>query len=521
MTDDQIKKSNAEKLLGFERSIKEAAETVRDIMDPNSPTLDYIESLAQIEPDQLYSKDAYKKLTAGEIPLGQLNEILSNLNFWRFFQDAGFFDDSEADPEKALPTVEKAYRILFDIIDVINRDQWRFAESVAAGEITLKDVGITEKEYNYQKANLHYADIPEAYEFLYSLATKGVWPLVVEVIEEIPLAQYSTDTAIVNHALVAQCFKKAYEIAKGDSGVIELKPRGGRSNESYELSGVPQYCRDYFKTGAGDREAKAVFDAVISLIKDEQAIECKFLGRVWLTPAAIVEKVSETTAGTIRGRDNKQALEIVNAALLMMREFSIVGRNPSGMPIETMKVIDAERKPKIICNGNTYYDVWGFRIETYSIDDYAKELKHRRGYPKLQSPKNLSFSEGAIKDELLNVLHHLRGDLYTTDKSGNPKPRPRKSKAKINLSWPGIFDSTNHMRELDSRQKQKVVKEYEKVLKLLAEQDAHNELVEGRPLYINAYSERNPGKGRGKGAWKNLVIEATNEFHTPTVDLFS
>lgn len=49
--------------------------------------------------------------------------------------------------------------------------------------------------------------------------------------------------------------------------------------------------------------------------------------------------------------------------------------------------------------------------------------------------------------------------------------------------------------------------------------DAHNELREGRPMYIRAYSERDGQRGRGKGAWLNLVIEGSTVLHTPEVDL--
>ena len=73
---------------------------------------------------------------------------------------------------------------------------------------------------------------------------------------------------------------------------------------------------------------------------------------------------------------------------------------------------------------------------------------------------------------------------------------------------------------MDSRQKRKLIGDFQAALIALAAMDARDKLHPGRPLYIHAYSEREAGRGRGKGAWVTLVIECTSTFHAPQIDLF-
>ena len=50
--------------------------------------------------------------------------------------------------------------------------------------------------------------------------------------------------------------------------------------------------------------------------------------------------------------------------------------------------------------------------------------------------------------------------------------------------------------------------------------EVHGEMREGMPMSIAAHSERNPSRGRGKGAWEKLVITCLSETEVPKVDLF-
>ena len=116
-----------------------------------------------------------------------------------------------------------------------------------------------------------------------------------------------------------------------------------------------------------------------------------------------------------------------------------------------------------------------------------------------------------IRPYLLDVLNQLRGQLYNT-KSG--KPNPRRKTWTVRRSWASIFEGYEPLRtsDLPSKTKQRIVSEFEDMLRVLAKMDGARELRPGMPMSIRAYSERDPSRGGGRGEWRNLVIEATSNF---------
>ena len=135
-------------------------------------------------------------------------------------------------------------------------------------------------------------------------------------------------------------------------------------------------------------------------------------------------------------------------------------------------------------------------------------------YPLLESDKPLTVDQAAIERYLKDKFHEARGRLYTS--SGKKQRRKVYTQT---LSWARIFDDFKPLAPMSSRQKKKLVNDFQSVLTVLADMDSKDKLHPGRPLYINAKSERDAGRGRGGGAWHNLVIEYSTNFHTPQINL--
>jgi len=338
-----------------------------------------------------------------------------------------------------------------------------------------------------------------------------------QAIEEVTLAQFDLGESFVNHSLAMKTIKGMLAIAFGEESYT-LTPKGNsRSSETYQLTGSTKTLSTFFAEDNGNEQEMArILETVHALITDKRAEGFVYNGRVWFTTAKILEEMSRTDAGTIRGRNYEKRMKLVDDALIAASGLQISGVDATGKTLNVEYFINAIRRNAVTFNGNTYRDVWGFNINGWTVNDYAAELEHAYRYPALlDMDKPLTVEQAAIDRYLKDKMHEARGKLYT--KAGNPV-KGRKSWVQT-LSWDTIFEDFSPLRKMDGRQKKKLVEDFEKVLTVLANMDARNKLPPGRPLYINAYSERDGGKGRGSGKWRNLVIEYRNTMHTPNVNL--
>lgn len=330
-------------------------------------------------------------------------------------------------------------------------------------------------------------------------------------IEEVALAQYATHEQYENHSLMAKVFNDGLmSIAMGEPEYT-LTPKSGKSKEVYRLTGSAGSASTFISLNGNPEILKAVLETVRTLKQDAKAAEFVYNGRVWFTVNTILQEMRRTTAGTVNGKDNRKQRELVDAALLAASSMQIVGSDPTGKPIDTTYVLNAERRGKVTFRGEVYTNVWGFPIDSATLNDYANELGHSWNYPLLNMDTPLTMDQAWINRYLKDLLNEARGKLYTTGKDGEPNKRRRKT-WKVERLWGRIFELAHPAKQLSSRQKANLVKQFETVLTALAKMDGKGELRDGMPLYITAYSERDSSRGRGKGAWVKLVIQCSTNF---------
>lgn len=338
--------------------------------------------------------------------------------------------------------------------------------------------------------------------------------------EEVALAQYKTDRVFANHSLSLKVLNGIYDIAFGKP-YYEIAPKKGKSSESYRLTGSADAAgRFLYEYGGNSELLKDVLETVHVLRTDKRAEGFLCNGRVWFTVNTIVEEMRRTTGGTVTAKNYPNDRQTVDAALTFASGAQVVGVKPNGDPMNVTYLTDAIRRDRITFRETEYRDVWGFLPDAATINDYAREISQAYNYPLLVSKKPLTMDEAWIDRYLRDVLNEARGRLYKTSKSGIPSIRSACVKHfEKAILWDTIFKTACPMKEPSSRQKQKIVDTFEKVLRLQADMEKRGEMREGMPLYINAHSERDASRGRGKGAWVKLVIDCSRELRVPDIDL--
>ena len=341
--------------------------------------------------------------------------------------------------------------------------------------------------------------------------------------EEIAVAQYPVTEVYQNHALLMKAIDGMLEIAFG-APYSELKPRNkSKSKEQYKLTASENSCSQFFANGGNAEVMKLTLETVHTLVTDKRAEGFIVGGRIWFSVNTILREMLRTPSGTVRARDAELSVRTIDNALWAASSAQIVGAKPDGSPLNVGYLINAERRESLEHKGNMYRAVWGFMVNTQTINDYAeKELGHFWRYPltpPLQTAKGgkrkaLTLDQATIERYLRECLHQARADLYT--ENGNQR---KSKKTVVKRSWEEIFKHFHPLGPMDSRQKRKLIGDFQAALIALAAMDARDKLHPGEPLYIRAYSEREAGRGRGKGAWVNLVIECTSTLRTPQIDL--
>lgn len=341
--------------------------------------------------------------------------------------------------------------------------------------------------------------------------------------EEVAIAQYPLAEVYQNHALAAKAIDGMLEIAFG-APYSELKPRGkSKSKEQYKLTASENACSQFFENGGNAEVMKLTLETVHTLVTDKRAEGFITGGRIWFTVHTILREMLRTTGGTVRARDAELNVRTIDNALWAASSTQLVGAKPDGSPLNVGYLINAERREALEYKGNTYSAVWGFMVNTQTLNGYAEnELRQFWRYPVLpplptakdKKRKALTLDQATIERYLRECLHEARANLYT--EGGHQR---KSKKTVVKRSWEEIFKHFHPLGAMDSRQKRKLIGDFQAALATLAVMDAHDKLHPGRPLYIRAYSEREAGRGRGKGTWVNLIIECTSTLRTPQIDL--
>lgn len=340
--------------------------------------------------------------------------------------------------------------------------------------------------------------------------------------EEVTLARYKTDNVFSNHSFIMKSLNGIYDIAfNNKKPYYEISPKKEGSREKYRLTGSSDTAsRFLYEYGGNSELLKDVLETVHTLRTDRRAEGFLCNGRVWFTVNTIVEEMRRTTGGTVTAKNYPNDRQVVDAALMFASGAQVVGVKPNGDPLNVTYLLNAIRRDKIVFNEAEYRDVWGFSVDATTINDYARDIDQYYCYPLLVSSKPLTISEAWVDRYLRDVLNEARGRLYKVGKNKAPVVRSARVKHyEKEILWDTIFKTACPMKEPSSRQKQKIVDTFEKVLKLQADMEKRGEMREGMPLYINAHSERDASRGRGKGAWVKLVIDCSRELRVPNIDL--
>lgn len=336
-------------------------------------------------------------------------------------------------------------------------------------------------------------------------------PIVGAPVRSVPLAQYSKTEVFQNHDFGAKAIDGLFHIAMGEKS-FELAPRSGKSRERYVLTGSEEDCTRLFKAGANTEQVRAVIDTVQSLLNHPQAAEFVQDGRIWFTVNKIVAELLRTSAGTVVANKSKATQEIVERVLVAVTGARVQATTPNGSVTKVVYLLDAIRLDKVTYNGETYRDVWGFSISSQTLSKHSESLGRTYRYAMPTREKPFTLDSVWIEHYLSDALHEARHRLYTTGRDGKLRRRKGVTKVTIKRDWQKIFDLASPTRALDSRQKGRLVRGFEAELTDLVREEARGERHEGAPLYVRAWSERDGGRGRGKGAYRNLCIEASTTF---------
>lgn len=335
--------------------------------------------------------------------------------------------------------------------------------------------------------------------------------------EATPLAQYAKAEVFQNHDLSAKAIDGLFRVAMGEP-TYELAPRSGKSKERYVLTASEDACTKLFQVrNANTEQVRAILDTVHSLKKNPKAAEFAYEGRVWFTVNHIAEELLRTSAGTIRAKDYPNVHDLVDAALEAASGAQIKGTSPDGATTKLVYLLDAIRLDKVEYNGETYADVWGIAVSAETLAEYAEAKDgHTYRYTLPKRAKPFTPDTVWINTYLSDAMHEARGKLYSVSRNGRIGRRRGLNTVLIRRAWQGgeraIFDLASPTRPLSSRQKDKVVRGFEDELTNIVREEAHGERHKGMPLYVRAWSERDGGKGRGKGAYRNLCLEVSTTF---------
>lgn len=322
----------------------------------------------------------------------------------------------------------------------------------------------------------------------------------VEVLSPVKVSQ-----PITIHSLAMKAFDSMLDSLFKSGGEVVVRPRRGNSMEEYRLSVVPAKVSAYCAAGGNPEYIKCILETVHTLMSDGRAAAYESDGRVWFTVNTIVEEIRRTSYGTVEGRKCPNDAEVTDAGLLALSSMQMTGYSPSGDPTNVMYMFNAERMARITYKGRTYENVWGFSKDAYTIGSYAAERGQQYAYPLLESDTPMTRGEAEARRYLLDVLNQIRGKLYRVGRGGKVT-RSKIAEFTVTRSWASIFESIRPLDDLRPEQKQKIVNDFQEMLRKLADMDSKGGLRKGMPLYIEAHSTRLGNRGGGSGAWDQLVV---------------
>lgn len=341
---------------------------------------------------------------------------------------------------------------------------------------------------------------------------------------------YKPKKMIIDHSKVMKGISALRAIAYGEK---EVAIDGFTINGRQVLAtGNEGFFTTFFDTKGGNTEQlKKIEETVQTLRKDDRAPAFEDKGYLWFTSGAIAEGMSATTAGTVKASQTPASVSLVNAGLLALQSAVYFTKDENGEVLNSVNILNCAHVENYEIEGKVYEDVWGFPVAGASLFDLSAQLATGQTftYPLLESDKPLTTDESGYKRYLDDIFNEIRGKLWRIDKkTGQPSPTRtekwtvRRSYETMRADRPGIFETFYPLadfRKPTSKQKRKVVQGLNDMMIKMANMELHGEVRNSMRVSIEAHSERNAGRGKGKGAWETLVVTGTRSTHTPRIDL--
>ena len=308
--------------------------------------------------------------------------------------------------------------------------------------------------------------------------------------------------------------------AKTGKDHYTVAPRGGSSLEKWTIYCYPSVASEYLEAGGTPVLIELVKDTCEQLLR-ERDVDFSQDGHVWITVKKIVQELGTSKQGVLINR-NKELYEQVLIAMRALVSMRIGGHAPGGAGIEVVALNAPVYLGEYTYKGNTYRDAFGFpdpRFARRTLTKEAEDLGQVTWYD-LPEGKPLTPEEASVERIVRACMHEARNKLYKIEKNKKPKPK-EKDTCTLTRSWGSIFKrlSPNDGKDLRARQKDKIVAALEKVLREEAERERHGKIYEGAPLYVRAHSTFTAGKGRGKGAYEDLIIEVSRTTKQPSINI--
>lgn len=311
----------------------------------------------------------------------------------------------------------------------------------------------------------------------------------------------------VNHGfLFREAASRLHGFADG-AEQVELSPaRARRSEESYTMTASPAACRAFFALpGASAELVRSIVSAYFTYASMEDAPVC--WACVWVPVDTVLRELHRTQGGTVsRVRDLRTEHDLVDACLEMLSTVRVQGKGPKGELFASRYLLPLEKLPFVSKGKRVLRDVWGVNVASLNYWDASTGLQGGfvNSYPLLGFDRPASLTESSMHVLALDLIHELRSMAY-------------RSRHPVTLSrlWAGMIEGCNPPKRT---RRGEFIADFERVLLDCAEKEAAGGLHGSRRVYIDAWTER--GQGRGKGReYRKLRLRASRQPHTVRVEL--
>lgn len=325
---------------------------------------------------------------------------------------------------------------------------------------------------------------------------------------------------------IVSAMKSTILIANGQD-TQRLQPRqGSRSNERWEVSGIPSYFKEFYSNnGANPWVLNRLLGIVSSLIKNPKTGSYidPDTGLLYVTENLLAKELAESQDSELSAPANSAPRRIAHDAMEALSTFRIRGYGQDGQKEVSAYFIAGNYIRTLNVGRVQYNNVWELEINATPMNQYGNEIGQGYDYPRPRLGHNLNARQSSMYAYITRLLHMARPRVYNTK---TKQPWGTNAEWRIQpIKWETIFAEFSPMNHeaLDPKTKRRIVKEFEEVLADIAEKEYEDRYRPGMPLYITASTtlDAKRGGGNGGGAWDYVEIVCSAKKHRPSVSLMA